>query len=508
MKDNLKEEKEVSLKSIIGEKLLNETQDAYLKYLESSAAIYEVNGNYAAALFTSKYCNFLNEASRKLAGKTDEEALKSGKWICHEDCWATSLKSIKDKKPCEMECSGGIKIYAAPIIAEGMVIGSNNAGVSNPPTDEKKIKEIAERYKIDSKELLKVAKEYTPRPEYVVNAAKNHILTAAGTIAEIFLRRQADEEILLRKQAERKLKQVAEERRNTFDAIGDLAFILDKDSKFVNVNKFFCNTLKAKSEDLIGKKCYEVLHKSNKPWPNCPMGMTLKDKRPHTEEVNDPNIGIPLLITTSPLFDEKGEIAAVVHIAKDITERKKIEEEIKRSKEYAELLYGVTPSAIFTVDADQRITSWNKKAGEITGYTAEEIIGKKCILFAKDPCKDKCGLYSDDVKKPITAKECTIIRKDGQIRIISKNVDLLKDEKGKVIGGIESFEDITERKKAQEELLKAREELEIKVEERTKELQTKLDELERFRKATIDREFRIEELQREIDRLKKEKGSS
>lgn len=91
---------EISLKNIIGAELLNEIQDSYLKYLGSSAAIYEVNGDYAAALFASNWCDFLNQASKKLAGNvSEEEALKSGKWICHEDCWATSFKSIKDKNP-------------------------------------------------------------------------------------------------------------------------------------------------------------------------------------------------------------------------------------------------------------------------------------------------------------------------------------------------------------------------------------------------------------------------
>ena len=211
----------VSLKNIVGEELLNKVQDCYLKYLGSSARIYEVNGDCAAALFSSKYCDFLNRVSRKMAGKTDEEALKSVKWICREDCGATSLESIKNKKPCEMECSCGIKIYAAPIIAEGIVIGSNNAGVSNPPTDEKKINEIAQKYKVNPKELLKIAKEHIPRPEYLLNAARNHILVGADTIAEIFLRKRVEEEIIVanniteRKKTEQELKEAYQKLKET-----------------------------------------------------------------------------------------------------------------------------------------------------------------------------------------------------------------------------------------------------------------------------------------------------
>jgi len=122
------------------------------------------------------------------------------------------------------------------------------------------------------------------------------------------------------------------------------------------------------------------------------------------------------------------------------------------SKKYSELIFRLTPSAIFTVDANKCVTAWNKKAEEITGYSAKEVIGKECLLFAESPCKDKRGLYSEDVKKPITGKECTIKRKDGQIRFIRKNADVLKDEGGNLIGGIESFDDITQQKQAEETL--------------------------------------------------------
>jgi hypothetical protein len=117
------------------------------------------------------------------------------------------------------------------------------------------------------------------------------------------------------------LKQSAEGWSGPFDATSGLMFVQDKDFKFVAVTKSVCDLLKVNPGDFIDKKCYEVLHKSDKPWPNCPLAKALKDKRPHTGEVYDPNIGIPLLITASPLFDEKGELTTVVHVATDITER-------------------------------------------------------------------------------------------------------------------------------------------------------------------------------------------
>lgn len=119
---------------------------------------------------------------------------------------------------------------------------------------------------------------------------------------------------------------------------------------------------------------------------------------------------------------------------------------IQRAKNYIELLFKVTPSAIFTVDKDRRITRWNEKAQEITGYTAAEAIGKECSFFMITPCKEKCNLCLGKPYLPVDSEECVIKTKNWQERIILKNVEVLKDILGNAAGGIESFEDITERK--------------------------------------------------------------
>lgn len=149
----------------------------------------------------------------------------------------------------------------------------------------------------------------------------------------------------------------------------------------------------------------------------------------------------------------------LIAILRDITDRKQAEIELQRSKDRAELLFRMVPSAIFTVDNDKRITSWNENAASITGYTAEEAIGKHCSLFSDNPCSGECGLFSNELK-PIMHRECTIKTKGGQIRDIIKNVDFLKDLDGNVFGGIESFEDITAIKNTESELIKARKDAE------------------------------------------------
>ncbi|MFZ2654256.1 MAG: response regulator [Victivallales bacterium] len=154
----------------------------------------------------------------------------------------------------------------------------------------------------------------------------------------------------------------------------------------------------------------------------------------------------------NPIWDEERQISRFVAISTDITERKNAEKAVLASKEQAELLNKMLPSGLFTVDNNRIVTSWNDAAEKITGYHASEVIGKACILFGIEPCNEKCGLCAKNVPKPIFGKECVIKRKDGELVNISQNVDILKDDKGNVIGGIECFIDISDRKKNEAEL--------------------------------------------------------
>ena len=130
------------------------------------------------------------------------------------------------------------------------------------------------------------------------------------------------------KQAEDKIRRAAEEWRATFDSITDLVSIQDKDYKLIRVNKAFAGAFKMEPKELIGKTCYEVVHGTNEPVPNCPHKVTIKTKKPATAEYFEPHLGIYLEVSTSPIFNEKGEVVASVHAAKDITERKQTQEKL------------------------------------------------------------------------------------------------------------------------------------------------------------------------------------
>ncbi|MBU2491180.1 MAG: PAS domain S-box protein [Bacteroidetes bacterium] len=274
----------------------------------------------------------------------------------------------------------------------------------------------------------------------LINDKKNNKQYTLGLVVDITSKKEIEDRLKVEKDFSITL----------LDNSPDSIYFKDLSSKFIKVNKSVLNKFNKKDEaEMIGKSDFDLFKFEHA-------------QKAYVDEQKIIQTGQPLIgveeketwldssityasTTKLPLKDINGNIIGTYGITRDITKQKEAEINLAKEKKRADLIYKLIPSAIFTVDNNKFITSWNKRAEEITGFKKDEVLNKHCSIFAAHPCDISCAIFEDSINKPVFGNKCFIKNKDGRIISILKNMDYLKNENGDIIGGIESFDDLTER---------------------------------------------------------------
>jgi len=124
---------------------------------------------------------------------------------------------------------------------------------------------------------------------------------------------------------------------------------------------------------------------------------------------------------------------------------------------YSNIILDSVADGVFTVDENMKITSFNKAAEEITGITKEDAIGQYCFeVLRANICEKACALKcSLKTGRRTIDKRVTILRSDGKEIPVSISTSILKNEKGKYVGGVESFRDLSTIEELRKEIEKS-----------------------------------------------------
>lgn len=202
-----------------------------------------------------------------------------------------------------------------------------------------------------------------------------------------------------------------------------------------------------------------------------------------------------------------GERKVFFAVINDITERKKLEEDMFLNEKRLSSIYDTVGDVLYyiTVEKDNkfRFVSINNAFCRVTGLPEEMIVGKLVNDVIPEPSLSMVlDKYNEAIKEhKIVSWEETSNYPSGTITG-EVSIAPVYDKNGKCTNLVGSVHDITERRLAENELLALKNNLEVKVLEKTKELQERIFDLEEFHEATINRELRIKELKDEIERLK------
>ena len=123
----------------------------------------------------------------------------------------------------------------------------------------------------------------------------------------------------------------------TFDAIQDLFSIHDSEYRIIKINKVLARKFNSTPEELIGRKCYELLYCRSEAKTVCPHSRTLATGEIGSAEVDDMVFGGSYSVTTFPVFNNEGKVWASVHVARDITQEKFLREQLLHSEKLSSL---------------------------------------------------------------------------------------------------------------------------------------------------------------------------
>ncbi|MDO8948303.1 MAG: response regulator [Desulfocapsaceae bacterium] len=140
------------------------------------------------------------------------------------------------------------------------------------------------------------------------------------------------EEMKERQESEKKVQQARDELEKSFNAIGDLITIQDADMTVIRANRAAAEFFGQEMGHILGRKCYEIFQGGASPCPGCPVQESHLDRGNHTEIINHERLGRIFTVNSAPVFDADGKLQYLVHVAQDITQQKKLEEDLLQAQ--------------------------------------------------------------------------------------------------------------------------------------------------------------------------------
>ena len=287
-------------------------------------------------------------------------------------------------------------------------------------------------------------------------------------------------DISKRRTAEAEVLQSRQDWENTFNTITDMITIHDKDFNIIRANKAAKKILGLSSFESGSIKCFKYYHGTEAPPERCPSCAAIKTQKAIITEVYEPHLKMYLEIRAIPRFDRNKELTGLIHVVRDITDRKKIEEDIKRARVDWEMTFDNASELIMLIDKDQKIIRCNQSFADFVKEPFDKIIGHKCNEFL--PCDE--ALLKKSASKP------NVEVKTDKGRWLYLSFCPIKDEKGSFIHSIVISTDITDLKNTQQRLMESEDELKGRVKD-----------LERFYEMAVGRELKMKDLKKEVSKL-------
>jgi PAS domain S-box-containing protein len=270
-----------------------------------------------------------------------------------------------------------------------------------------------------------------------------------------------EKEIAERKKVEKAIRESEQRFRDLTEFTTDWVWETDENGVYTYVSPKVKELLGYEVSEVLGRTPFDLVpeeeaerisqlfkEKVMKKEPLCGLENTNRHKKGHLVILETNGI---------PIFDEDGQLKGYRGIDRDITERKRMDAELRATSLYTRNLIEASLDPLVTISPEGKITDVNKTTEQVTGVSRERLIGSDFVDYFTEPEKARAGykqVFSQSVVKdyPLTIRHVS-----GRTTDVLYNASVYKNEAGEVQGVFAAARDITERKKAEEELKAAKE---------------------------------------------------
>ncbi|MFO7560109.1 MAG: PAS domain S-box protein [Desulfobacterales bacterium] len=304
------------------------------------------------------------------------------------------------------------------------------------------------------KEILSTMAGFRNKLSFIVA-----LLLVIGVIFSYFIVRAwaVLKEETKKKRAEEELRKSEEKYRLLVENQTDLVVKVDLEGKFLFVSPSYCNMFGKKEGELIGKRFMPLVHEEDLESTTRAMEALLVP--PYTAYVEQRALTKDgwqwLAWADTAVLDENKKVVAIQGVGRNIVERKQAEEELRLERDRAQQYLDVAGVILVGLDKNQKVILINRKGCEVLGYSEDEIVGKNWFdHFLPEPnISEVKEVYDKTISgtEPVEFYENSILTKDGDIKIVEWHNVIIRDTSGNIISLLSSGEDITDRKRAEEE---------------------------------------------------------
>lgn len=246
------------------------------------------------------------------------------------------------------------------------------------------------------------------------------------------------------------IKSVQQQWVYTFDSIGDPILVHDQEGRVLRTNTRLAHLLGKKSIAMVGRAVRELFNSGGEPFQICPYCEGISGEG----DFPDPWLQGYFLASNSQFTDPAGRQLGTIHVLKDITERKKVEEK------YRSLVASVQ-EGVFIATPNGSFLDFNDALMNITGYeNREELLGLDVgqSLYVNPAERDRLMKLLQE-HGAVNDFEFDIRRKDGEIRTVSESSTAVRDGAGNVIAYQGFLLDVSERRRAEQQIRRRNREL-------------------------------------------------